>query len=152
MRALACLLLLLPLGAAAQSADSTGQIIGRVVDRASGEGVPGANVVLIRTQDGVPSWRSALGTATDIDGNFRVIEIPAATYTISVSYPGFEKWETRGVKIESNGNRWFDVALEVDAGFRADQDFYYYPLISVAPYAVRVITPEFGHIGVWRPK
>ncbi|GAB5536092.1 MAG: hypothetical protein Rubg2KO_23410 [Rubricoccaceae bacterium] len=152
MRVLALLLLLMPLGAFAQSisVDSMGQIVGLVTEAASGEGLPGANVVLTRTQDGIPSWRSELGTATDIDGHFRVIGIPSAIYTISVSYVGFETWRLKGVEIGSSEHLRFDVALEVDEGFRPDQDFYYYPLISNSPYPARVVTPEFGHIGVWR--
>ncbi|TCD47835.1 TonB-dependent receptor [Chlorobium sp. N1] len=58
----------------------TGTIKGKVTDRADGEGVYGATVTVGGT---------TLSTATDMDGNFTLKGVPAATQKISVSIVGY---------------------------------------------------------------
>ncbi|MCK4296609.1 MAG: TonB-dependent receptor, partial [Candidatus Marinimicrobia bacterium] len=59
-----------------------GDIQGRVVDKSSGEGIAGANVIVEGT---------TLGAATDVDGNFAIIDVPAGTIKIVVTVIGYAK-------------------------------------------------------------
>jgi len=58
----------------------TGTVTGRITDKADGEGVYGASVTLNGT---------TIGTATDLDGNFTLKNVPAAPQKISVSIVGY---------------------------------------------------------------
>ncbi|QJD95066.1 SusC/RagA family TonB-linked outer membrane protein [Mucilaginibacter robiniae] len=73
--ALVCLLLVLSCAAFAQ----TGSITGRVLDNNS-QTLPGVTVGLSN---------STLGASTDVDGNYRINNVPAGTYTISARFFGF---------------------------------------------------------------
>jgi len=57
-----------------------GSISGKVLDKVSGEGLPGANVFI----DG-----TAFGTATALDGSFSLVKIPAGEYELTVRYIGY---------------------------------------------------------------
>ncbi len=75
------LMLLLPVLASAQTAT----LQGRVTDAATGQALPGANVV-------VTSAGGALtGAATDANGNYTVKGLNAGTYSVAVSFIGYEK-------------------------------------------------------------
>jgi len=60
-----------------------GTIRGVVTDKASGEPLPAANIVVVGTM---------MGTTTDADGAF-ILEVPAGEYTLRVSYIGYETKE-----------------------------------------------------------
>ncbi|MEQ8879005.1 MAG: SusC/RagA family TonB-linked outer membrane protein [Cyclobacteriaceae bacterium] len=64
-------------------------IEGSILDDATGEGIPGANVVLKADR--------SVGTITDFDGKFQLV-VPATTSTLVISYIGFE---TKEVKVGS---------------------------------------------------
>jgi TonB-dependent receptor len=57
-----------------------GTITGEVTDAATGETLPGANVVLKGT---------AVGVATDVDGRFTLRRVPAGTVTLEIRYLGY---------------------------------------------------------------
>ncbi len=59
---------------------STGKIAGQVVDKASGEPLPGVNVVIDGTQ---------MGAATDGDGTFFIINVPPGNYSVRASIIGY---------------------------------------------------------------
>ena len=59
---------------------SQGTIEGVVTDSTSGETLAGANVIILGT---------SLGSATDLDGDYRVSRVPAGSCTIKVSYVGY---------------------------------------------------------------
>ncbi len=56
-------------------------ISGYVLDSESGEGLPGANVILSGT---------LMGTATNFDGYFVITEVPSGSYELKISFMGFE--------------------------------------------------------------
>ena len=66
---------------AGQESPDGGTISGFVLDGASGEGLPGANVILSGTQ---------MGTATNFDGYFVITDIPHGSYELKISFIGFE--------------------------------------------------------------
>jgi hypothetical protein len=63
-------------------AGTTGKLAGRVVDAENGNPIPGVNVYLQGT---------TLGGATDLDGNYYIINIPPGTYTLTASMIGPSK-------------------------------------------------------------
>lgn len=78
----------------------TGTLTGKVMDEA-GEPVPGATVR-------VPELNK--GATTGIDGDY-TLELPAGTYTVTVSFVGFQTSEVTGVRIQPNHRTPLDITL-----------------------------------------
>ncbi len=66
---------------ASQGSPGGSTISGYVLDSESGEGLPGANVILSGT---------LMGTATNFDGYFVITEVPSGSYELKISFMGFE--------------------------------------------------------------
>jgi outer membrane receptor protein involved in Fe transport len=64
--------------------------MGNVKDEATNEPVPFANVIV----DG-----TTLGAASDIEGNFVILNIPPGVYSVTASYVGYQKVTTTDVRI-----------------------------------------------------
>lgn len=92
--------LLLPVTAWAQN---TGKIAGTVTDASSGDGLPGAGVIVEGT---------TLGTTTDIDGNFFIIGVPVGSYTVRAQFAGYQSATLLGVDISAGYTRELDFILE----------------------------------------
>ncbi len=63
------------------SNNGSGVISGTLIDTDTGKPLPGANIVITGT---------TTGTTTDIDGEFRLHDVPPGDHDISVSYIGYE--------------------------------------------------------------
>ena len=113
------LLLGTPLAVMAQG---TGTLAGRVTDAADGQGLPGANVVIVGT---------TLGAATDLDGNYRIIGVPVGDYDVTARFVGYEETTELGVEINSGYTRTIDFELQDDTA-ALDEIFIVYerPLIQ----------------------
>ena len=59
----------------------TGKLVGKVTDTNTGEPLIGANILLQGTD---------LGAATDVNGQFIIINIPPGIYNVKVSYISYE--------------------------------------------------------------
>lgn len=81
-----------------------GIISGKIVDE-QGLALPGATIKV--------SGQS-IGTATDINGNFR-LSLPVGTYTIEVGYIGYQTQQITGVTIKNGGNTPLDIALNTES-------------------------------------
>ena len=81
------LLLLVPVLAFSQIG---GKIRGKVVDQKTQEGLVGANVLVVGT---------SMGAATDVNGEFIVLNVPAGTYDITARYVGYETVTLRGIRV-----------------------------------------------------
>lgn len=71
-------------------AGSTGKIAGTVKDKDTGEGLPFANVMIEGT---------SLGAATDIEGNFTILNVPPGVYTVTASVIGYQKQSFQDVRV-----------------------------------------------------
>lgn len=73
-------LLLLFCTAPQLQAATTGKIAGQILDAQSGEALPGVNVTVVGT---------TLGAATDLEGNYFIINIPPGTYSVRATMMGY---------------------------------------------------------------
>lgn len=102
----------LELSAALVVAQSTGQIVGKVVDAKTGEGLPGANVTVKGTY---------YGGTSDIDGNVRIERVNSGAYTVEVSLLGYKLVRFTDVKVEPGQTATVRAKLE-ETVLTLDQD------------------------------
>ncbi len=126
---------LLALCAAFTAWAQTGTLEGRIVDDASGEALVGANVILVE---------SALGRNTDESGTFRFTEVPVGTYTLQVTYLGYDELtetvrvkggQTTTVKLGLAAAGLLGEEVVISASRRAEK-------ITNAPATVNVIKAQ----------
>lgn len=97
--------LVLLLGAAeAARAQGAGRIVGRVVDGATGRGLPGATVAV----QGVPRQ-----VVAGVDGRFALEGVPAGTHRLAVSLIGYGTKTVTGVQVGAGATVRQDVSLNV---------------------------------------
>ena len=87
MKKLLLLLLIIP---SCLFAGVTGKLVGKVIDKNTGEPLIGANIIIQGT---------TLGSVADHDGRFIIINIPPGTYNVKVSFIGYESVLFENVKI-----------------------------------------------------
>ena len=81
---------------------STGKIMGKVSDVSTDEGIPFANVLINGT---------TIGAASDVEGNFVVLNIPPGTYNVTASYIGFQKVTIKDVTVNVGFTTSLDFKL-----------------------------------------
>ncbi|TFG96477.1 MAG: hypothetical protein E4H13_12085, partial [Calditrichales bacterium] len=109
-----CVLLLTFMIPAFLIAGAKGKIMGRVTDAATGEVLPGANVIITH------EWRynnavelsSPLGAATDLNGEFVVLNVSPGIYTIESVMIGYSR--TVFEKIRVSINRTTPLIIELN--------------------------------------
>lgn len=82
---------------------SGGKIIGKVTDKNSGDPIPGVNVLLVGT---------TMGAASDINGEYFIINITPGDYDLQASIIGYKKLLITGLKISSNHTTEQNFELE----------------------------------------
>jgi TonB-dependent receptor len=78
---------------------ASGIIQGVVRDSQTGDGLPGANVTIVK---------SSLGSSTDVDGRYTIRDVAPGTYTLRATYVGYKEKE---------------VTVQVKEGQTVKQDF-----------------------------
>jgi outer membrane receptor protein involved in Fe transport len=73
------------------SADTRGKLTGTITDK-GGAPIPGVTVVLVGT---------TIGTATDIDGYFVIMNVSPASYDVRISAVGYASKIVKGIRISS---------------------------------------------------
>src|SRR5437867_9814287 len=86
-------------------AGTTGKLSGVVRD-AKKQPLPGANIILV----GVP-----LGAASDADGRYSILNVPAGTYTVKVNLIGYASTSVQNVAIPADRTTSLDVTLAESA-------------------------------------
>jgi outer membrane receptor protein involved in Fe transport len=84
----------------------TGKIAGRVTDSESGDGLPGTNVIIEGTN---------LGAATDLDGNYTILNVPPGLYSVQFSFIGYQAVRVRDVRVNVDLTTRIDRLLEPSA-------------------------------------
>jgi len=100
--ALAALFACALIGAPPTYSQTTGSITGIVVDNANGESLPGANVSIAGT---------TTGTATDLNGRYRIKGLEPGTYDIVFSFVGFQQKTITGVEVAAGEATRLDATL-----------------------------------------
>jgi len=94
--------LLVLVSAVPTMAQGVGKLSGTVKDAATGAGIPAANVVV----DG-----TTRGTATNVDGEFFLLNLPIGTYTVRFTTIGYETKIVEGVAIASEQTTELSIRL-----------------------------------------
>jgi outer membrane receptor protein involved in Fe transport len=90
-------------GVESVSAQATGRIAGQVTDAATGEPLPGVNVVIEGT---------TTGASADIDGMYSIGHLPPGEYVIRASMVGFREVVIRDIRVYSNRTAWVNITIE----------------------------------------
>jgi outer membrane receptor for ferrienterochelin and colicin len=85
-------------------AANTGNIAGRVTDRKTGEPLVGASVIVEGTE---------LGNATDLNGQYLVINVPPGTYTVVATMMGYNDQKVTDVLVIQDNTATVDFQLSV---------------------------------------
>lgn len=91
------LLLLLPAMALAQ-----GKLRGQITDQETGEPLIGANVIIVGT---------SYGAATDVNGEYIIVNLVPDVYTVKASYIGYQAKEISNVRINIGSTTGLDFQL-----------------------------------------
>jgi outer membrane receptor protein involved in Fe transport len=98
-------LVLLLLSTSLFAQTGVGKMSGKVLDADTKEPLIGANIILLNTN---------LGAATDIDGNYFILNITPGTYEVKVSYVGYAPKTIQEVRVVANITYELDVELTTD--------------------------------------
>ena len=80
-------------------AGTTGKIIGTVVDKETGEALPGANVLIEGT---------SLGAATNAQGGFIILNVPPGNFSLKASFIGYQSVKMENIRIS------VDLTTDID--------------------------------------
>ena len=87
-------------------AGTTGKVAGRITDADNGEGLPGANVVLEGT---------TFGAATDVNGNYVILNVPPGVYSITFSFVGYQSVRVKEVRVSVDFTTTLNQKLKASA-------------------------------------
>lgn len=90
----------------APAQEATGRIVGRVLDAASGQGLPGARVTVV---DGPAA------VVSGVDGRFTLDNVPAGTHGVSATLIGYGTKTVTGVPVPQGGAARQDITLASQA-------------------------------------
>jgi outer membrane receptor protein involved in Fe transport len=96
----ACLLIL----PSQLSAGTTGKIAGIVKDASTGEFIPGCNIIIVGT---------TTGAATDIKGQYFIINVTPGKYTVKASMVGYRSYVIDNVQVIADLTTQVDFKMEV---------------------------------------
>ena len=86
-------------------AQGQGIISGIVVDGETGEELIAVNIIVTGTQ---------IGAASDLNGEFRLTNVPAGTHSLEVSYIGYTKQTVKGIEVKSGEVSKLEIAMMPD--------------------------------------
>ena len=82
---------------------TTGRIVGRVIDAASGQGLPDVGIQVVGT---------TLGAQSGVDGRYALVNVPAGPITIQLRRLGFQPKSVTGILLEAGKTVEQNVTLE----------------------------------------
>jgi hypothetical protein len=81
----------------------SGKIAGNVTDASNGESLPFVNIIVVET---------SMGAASDIDGNYFIINIPPGIYNVKASAIGYNSVTVQNIKVASGFTSTEDFNLQ----------------------------------------
>ncbi len=98
-------------------AGTTGKIKGKVVDKSSGNPLPGVNVVLTSMwfEDIEVDLATKIGATTDINGEYYILNIPPGIYTIEFRMIGYAPVKMKKVVVEPDLTKTLNIELQEQA-------------------------------------
>lgn len=87
-------------------AGTTGKIAGRVIDKDTGEPLAGANVII---------KGSSMGAATNMDGNYSILNISPGSYTVNAMMIGYATLSVEDIRINVDLTRKVDFELGIES-------------------------------------
>jgi len=85
---------------------TTGKIAGTIIDKATGDPLPGANITVVG---------SALGAAADLNGNYTILHVPPGVFEIQVSVIGYTTVRVSDVRVLIDQTARVDVDMAMEA-------------------------------------
>ena len=80
-----------------------GKISGRIVEKSTGESMPGVNIILMETD---------MGAASDFNGEYFILNIPPGTYELRASTIGYKTITQTNVEVSVNHTTEIDFLME----------------------------------------
>ncbi len=100
------LLVFLPVLMTLAYAGVTGKISGNITDAKTGEVLLGANIMIVEKMDNgnysPVSRNMQIGSATDADGDYYILNIPPGIYSVKYSYIGYQSIIQRDIRVSSD--------------------------------------------------
>lgn len=87
----------------------TQTVRGKVVDQVTNAPMPGATVMLLNTDP-------LMGTTTDLEGDFKIPQVPVGSHTLRVSFVGYKDIILPNVLVNSGKEVVLIIAVEEDFG------------------------------------
>ena len=87
-------------------AGTTGKISGKVADAKTGEPLIGVNILVVGT---------TMGSASDIDGNYFIINIPPGNYEVRASLIGYSAVTIQNIRVSVDQTTKIDLSLSEEA-------------------------------------
>ena len=100
------LFLFMLIGSSIAFAGTTGKIAGRVIDQSTGDPLPGANVMVTGT---------GLGAASDMDGNYTILQVPPGVHSVTVSVIGYARVTAENVRVHIDQTAAVDFDMKMEA-------------------------------------
>lgn len=98
----ACIACLLTFSVPPSALAQTGTVSGTVTEAATGEPLPGVNVVLVGLQK---------GSSTGVDGTYQITGVEPGTYDVKASFIGYEAQTKTGVEVVDGETSTVDFSL-----------------------------------------
>jgi hypothetical protein len=90
-------------------AQDSASLSGKVVD-VTGASIPRAKIVLVD-----PKTKKSSEAMTDQAGKFSVGALPAGSYTVNVTVPGFKEFQKTGTVIAASHETTLDITMQISA-------------------------------------
>ena len=87
-------------------AGDTGKIVGQITDSETGEALFGVNILL---------KSSSMGSASNMEGHYIILNVPAASYTISASYIGYKTITITDIRVNADRTTTVNFNMEISA-------------------------------------
>ena len=84
-------------------AGNTGKITGKITDVKTGDPLVGANIILVGT---------LMGAASDLDGNFFILNIPPGTYDLESRMIGYANTISKGIRVKVDLTTPINIAMK----------------------------------------